>query len=252
MKTLLKPTKLPQFAAAMGVLALVLRTLLYLVATDEKGLLLTNHPLELALGVLSAATLTVIVLTVRQLDGSPEHSDNFSAGKGAAFGNLVAAFGFAVAVTTGQPVLSGYLATAWQVLGWLSPVCLGAAAIARGRGKQPFFVLRLVPCLFLVMHIVHHYRLWSGNPQFQDYGIALLAAMSMMFFAFYTAAFDAGVGRRRMQLTMGLTAVYLLLMELAHTDSFWLYLGGVVWAMTDLCSLTPVPKPEPKEENKEE
>ena len=86
----------------------------------------------------------------------------------------------------------------------------------------------------------------------QDYGFALLGGMALALFAYYTAGFDVGMGRRRMQLFMAMAAVYLLAAELATTGYPWLLLGGIVWAMTDICTLTPKPKPEPEEREEKE
>ena len=71
----------------------------------------------------------------------------------------------------------------------------------------------------------------------QDYVFALLGAMVLMFFGFYTAAMEAGCGSRRMLLGMGLAAIYLCLAEAAHSAYPLLYLAGMIWVMTDLHSL---------------
>ena len=57
-------------------------------------------------------------------------------------------------------------------------------------------------------------------------------------------AFDAGMGRRRMQLATGLMAAYLGYAALSGSGYLILYFGCAVWALTDLCSLTPKPKQE--------
>lgn len=246
MKKFLKPTNLPVITASLGGIALVLRKMLYAFAVDAKGLLPLYHPLEIALGLLSAGALVYILLTVWKLDGSAQYADNFAADRYALAGHIAAAAGIVLTVLTREPMMPGYLGQGWLVLGYLAPVCLVLAGIDRYRGRQPFFLLHLVPCLFLVFHIVNHYQFWSGNPQLQDYVFTLFGSMALMFFGFYNAAFDANSGRRRMQLFMGMAAVYLLLAELAQTRYPWLYLGGILWALTGLCTLTPVPKPEPE------
>ena len=75
------------------------------------------------------------------------------------------------------------------------------------------------------------------TPQMQDYIFSLLGAMTLMFYGFYTAAMEAGCGSRRMMLGMGLAAVYLCSAELARSANPWLYLGGIFWVLTDLCSM---------------
>lgn len=248
MKNLLKSENLPAVTAGLGGIALVLRKLLYIFAVDEKGLLITHHPLETLLTIVSAAALLYIVASVWMLDGSNRYRDNFSADAASALGHVAAAAGIVLTMMTRQPMMANYLGRIWKLLGFVAPVCLLLAGYARLQGKRPFFVLHLLPCIFLVFHIVNHYQHWSGNPQFQDYLFTLFGTMALMFFAFYNAAFDVGSGRRRMQLGMGLVAVYLCMAELAQSLYPWLYLGAIVWILTSLCSLTPVPKTEPKKE----
>ncbi|MBQ2927510.1 MAG: hypothetical protein IJD98_02945 [Oscillospiraceae bacterium] len=239
-----KKRKLPAAAALLGCAAALLRVMLYGLAQEQRGLLVQGHPLTWALIVLSAAALAIIGFGAWKLDGSGEYCHNFGPNPRAFAGHLAAAAGIGITMLTRMPQMYGYLGQLWRLLGWLSPLCLVAAGFARKKGKQPFFLLHLIPCLFLAVHIVNHYQQWCADPQLHNYAFALFGQMALMFFAFYTAAFDANIGQRRMQLFMGLSAVYLLLAELVTTRYFWLLAGGIAWAITDLCSLTPVPKPE--------
>ena len=242
MKKLLSPHTLPAVTAGLGGIALILRRLLYLFATDEKGLLAANHPLSIALWVLTAVTLALIALYVRRLDGSNDYPDNFAPSIPAALGHILAATGMAVTVLFSRPSMGGYLGTAWTVLGYATPVCLLLAGFARMRGRKPFFLLHLIPTMFLVIHIIDHYQLWCGNPQLQDYVFTLFGTMALALFSFYTAGFAVDLGSRRMQLGMGLAAAYLSMAELACSQQPYLYLGGIVWALTGLCHIYPRPR----------
>lgn len=241
---------LPLMTLLLGGAAGLARKFLYAQGVDERGLLVPNHPCTIAVGLLTLAALIYLLLSVRRLDGSDKFEDNFRAGKPAMLGHFAAAAGILLTVLTRDPMMYGYLGDAWMLFGWLSPVCLTLAGISRLKGKKPFFLLHLAPCLFLMLHIINHYQTWSGNPQLQNYVFTLFGTMALMLFAFYNAAFDADTGNRRMQLFTGLAAVYLLMAELPTAQYTWLYLGGILWALTDLCCLTPVPRsePEPKEE----
>ena len=251
MKRLLNPLHLPRVTAGCAVAALGLRTALYLTAVDERGLLKTGHPLSLALLALTVAVAAYVAATVWKMDGSAAYEDNFVAHKGAMLGHFGAAAGIAVTVLTRYPLMEGYLGQLWQYLGYLSPVCLLLAGMDRAKGKPSFFLLHLIPSLFLVFHVVNQYQVWSGDPQLQDYGFALLGGMALALYAYYTAGFEVGMGRRRMQLFMAMASVYLLAAELATSSYPWLYLGGIAWAMTGICTLTPKPKQENEEEEKE-
>lgn len=249
MKNLRKPQNLPRLTVGLGVLGFVLRWTLYAVTVDEKNLLPMGHPLEILLWLVTAAAVGLILTTVWKLDGSDRYADNFQPSVAAAVGHFAAAAGILVTVLLSGAEMSGAIAKVWRVLGFLSVPALILAGANRMQGKQPMFLLHMVACLFLVLHIVNHYQSWSGNPQLQDYVFSLFGSMTLMFFAFYQAAFDAGSGKRRMQLAMGLLAVYLCCVALSGGEYPLLYLGGAVWAATDLCSLTPVPRQDPKAES---
>lgn len=241
--------KLPLATVISAAAALVLRILLYTFALDEKNLLVAHHPLKLALGVLTAGALLLIVVCVWKLGGSDIYADNFSPSVPAFIGHTAAGAGILITVLTYYPATPGYLGAAWNLLGYAAPVCLFLAGYQRMAGKQPFFLLHVVPCLFYAVHVVSHYQLWCSNPQIQDYLYALLATIALTLFGFYHAAFGADAGNRRMLLGTGLAAAFLCITELAATGYTYLYLGGAIWALTSLCHLIPLPKKEdPNEE----
>ncbi len=106
------------------------------------------------------------------------------------------------------------------------------------------FLTHLAVCAFFVVHMLGNYGIWCSNPQLQAYWLDVSASALMALFAFYEAAFDVGLGRRRMQLATGLMAAYLGCAALSGSGYLILYFGCAVWALTDLCSLTPKPKQE--------
>lgn len=234
--------KLPMLALLLGMAGLVLRTALYRTAVDVKGLLMQNHPLELALAALTAAVLVAIVLTVRTRRDERDYEDLYAVNLPAAVGNVAAGAGILVTVLGTMPEMGSYLETAWHYLGLAAPACLLLAGITKALGKKPFFLLHVVACLFFLLHIIIHYQIWSSHPQMQDYIFSLLGVMMLMFFSFYTAALEAGCGSPRMMTGMGLAAIYLCSAELARSSCPWLYLGGIAWVLTDLCSMRKVEK----------
>lgn len=244
------PKHLPFFAFFTGSVAGLLRKALYAFALDHKGLLVPNHPLELVLTAFTLLSLAVIIAAVWRLDGSAAYEDNFAPSARAMTGHILAALGILLTVGLNDAPMSGPLGMVWKLLGPTASVCLVFAGICRKQGKAPFFLLHLAPCLFLVFHIINHYQIWSGNPQLQDDIYTVFATMALMLFAFYTAGFAVGVGRRRMQLGMGLAALFLTMATIYDTRYLFLYTGLACWAGSDLCSLIPVPKP-PEEKNEE-
>lgn len=224
-----------------GLAALALRMALYAAAVDAKGLLIRWHPLEIALTVLTLTVLAILVPGVRKQEIPAGFETHFPASLPGAFGSAAAGTGILLTVLAGSSPSGSYLDAAWQILGLAAPACFLLAGLARVLGKKPFFLLHVVICLFFVLHIVTRYQLWSGNPQLQDYVFSLLGTMTLMFFGFYTAAREAGYGNYPIQLGMGLAAVYFCLGELARSSSPDLYLGGLLWVLTEIYAVT---KPE--------
>ncbi len=244
----MKKTVIPAVPAALGAAAMVLRRLLYVFCVDDTGLLVSGTLLERAVWLLSAAAVGYLLLSIRKLEGSQLYEDNFGPSRRAMAGCFAAAAAMVLAMLGAEPPMPGILGQAWQAAGWLAPVCLVLAGLARNQGKKPFFALHLIPSLFYVLHLVNHYQMWSGNPQLQDYFFAMFSSVAMMFFSYHCAAFAVDAGQRRAQLFAGLAAVYLLAADLGNAMYPWLNLAGLFWAMTDLCSLVPKPKAPSQEE----
>lgn len=241
MKKLFNPTNLPIVAVVLGCGGLLLRRLLYAVAVDVKNLLPLKHPLEIALWVLTAAAVLWIIAAVWKLDGSAKYEDNFQPSLMAAVGHYIAAVGIALTVLLPWS-MAGRLVPVRKVLGILAALGLVVAGNNRKAGKCPLFLTHLAVCAFFVAHMLGNYGIWCSNPQLQDYWLDLSASALTALFAFYEAAFDSGMGKRRMQLGTGLLAGCLGIAAISGSEHIMLYFGCAVWAVTDLCTLTPKPK----------
>ena len=252
MKHFVKPKNLPVLALGLGAAALVLQKAAYILAVDEKGLLILSHPLCIALWLVSLLALGLIGVSVWKLDGSQCYEDNFAADSSAFAGHAAAAIGIGYTVLRYLPAGPGYLGQAWIYLGYLSPVCLLLAGYARMRGKKPFFLLHMIPTLFYVLHLINHYQSWCANPQLPDYIFTLLGTMTLALFGLHQTCFDVDLGNRRILLASGLCAVFFCMAELAVSSYPILYLGSILWAVTGLCAPEPKPNAEPEPEEKEE
>lgn len=241
MKIKLKSTQLPVLVLGISGVCFALRWLLYRVAVDEKNLLVSGHPLEVLLWLLTAATAALTVAAVWKLDGSNRYVDNFRPSVESAAGDFLLAIG--IGITLLMMGKSGTkLEWARTVAGCLAAVSLVPAGISRFQGKRPFFAFHSLVCVFFAIYMVSRYQTWSGNPQLQNDVYELFGCVALTLFSYYQAAFDVGSGRRRMQLAMGLLAVFSCVTALAHTEHWALYLTAAIWAATNLCSLTPVPR----------
>lgn len=236
-----------KFSMAVPVLAAAaygLRRALYSVAVDEKNLLAAGHPLEIALWAVVLAGALLIAGVVWKLDGSNVYEDNFGASAPAALGHFLLAYVIGMMVLLNDFQGTDQIALLQRILAGVSVPGLIWGGIRRLRGKMPFFGIHVALCLFLLLYLISWYQSWSGNPQLQDYMFDLLAAVALILFSYQCAAFEAGVGRRRMQLAMGLLSVLLCGGALVGSENPGIYAAGLFWAATDLCRLAPPPKKE--------
>lgn len=232
------PNRLPVIVADLGLVAFLLRLSLYHFGTDEKGLLVTGHPLETALWLLAAATAIFVVAVLRKETGSRPYKENFPGNTSAAFGCILFAAALAFTAVKG---LYGFtlLERLRSITGILAAVALIAVAVFRIQGRRPVFLLHLLVCIALTLHTVNHYRSWSSCPQLQDAFFPMMGCIGLMLFSYYQTAFDVDSGSRRMQLGTGLLAAFCCFAALPGSDTPALYLAGNIWTLTNLCSLTP-------------
>lgn len=236
MKNLLKPKNLPVLVMDLSVLGSFLRRVLYAVAVDGKNLLALGHPLEIALWLVTAAVVILTLQGVRKQSGSGCYADNFGASVWSAFGSAALAVGIIVTVLEDGIALSG-LEQIRDILGILSGAGMAVVAFCRWKGQKPFFALHAVVSVFFAIHMVTCYRVWSSNPQIQDYVFSLFAWVGLMLFAYQQASFDVDAGKRRTLLGAGLLAAFACFVSLSGTDNWVLHLTGGIWSITNLCRL---------------
>ena len=240
----------PLLTAGLGAAALVVRLALFLLGRDEKGLLIPGHPLDILSWIITDLAAVLAVIAALKLYGSRKYKNNFGPSTTAAVGCFALAGGIAAAVISGWNLLSR-LDLIRSICGLLAIPALFLLGLHRKKGRRPVFLLHGMVCLYLILFAVSHYQLWSSRPQIHDWFFAMAGSLLLTLFAYQQTAFDVSMGSRRMQLATGLLAAYFCLAAMAGGDDIQLYLGGAVWALTNLCRLTPVPRrrPNPITEN---
>lgn len=241
MKSKFNSNCLPLMALALGGTAALLRLGLYTFGVDEKGLLNNGHILSLLVWAVTAISAVFFCLGAWKLGGSEHYEDNFGPSVPASLGCLALAAGIAVTVLTGWETWLR-LELIRNILGLLCIPALLLTALHRMKGKQPFFLLPAVSCLYLTLHTISHYQAWCSRPQIQDFFFPMAGSILLTLFGYYQTAFTVGFGKRRMLLGTGLLGVFVCIAAAAGGEDLWLYLGGAVWMLTNLCHLTPVPK----------
>lgn len=234
MKKTIKPNLLPPLALICGGVGLALHKLLLVAGMDERHLLVPGHPLEIALWVLTAAFLVFAGFAVRTLGGKGDYAANFPQSTAVMGWNVFFAAGILWTVSQ-TPAMEGALGQIWRVLGVLAALGLAWAGYSRRLGKVPCFAAHMVLCAFLTIHLVTHYRTWSGDPQLQNYVFTLLGSVALVFFTYYHTAFDVGFCKRRLLMTAGLAAMYLCTVGMLDTPYTLLYVGAIPWVWSNFC-----------------
>ena len=226
----------PFLILILGVAGAALRWLLYALTADEKNLIPLFHPLEIVLWIVTAAAVILVLAAILPLRNAENDPNRFAPSLPAALGALAAAVGIGLSVLAGGNI-DGKLGLVRMILGLLSAAALLAVAFCRFRGKEPFFGLHAVVCVFFAVHMVSCYRVWSSNPQLMDYLFTLFASIGLMLFAFYHGCLEAGMGKLRLLPATGLLTAYCCIVALSGTDHAFMYLGGGIWVLTNLCQL---------------
>lgn len=237
MNTLLNSKNLPFLTLLLGGVGCGLRRLLYSLTVDGKNLIPAGHPLALALWAVTAVAAIWILVRILPLRYAEQDSDRFRPDAVAALGSLAAAVGIGLTVLLSGENTGGILGLFWKLLGLVSAAAMLAAAVCRFRGQVPFFGFHAIVCVFFAVHMVCCYRGWSGNPQLMDYVFSLFSGIGLMLFAFYHGCLEAGMGNLRLLPASGLMSAYCCMVALSGTDFPLLYLGGVLWTLTNLYSL---------------
>ena len=233
----MKNKTLPSIVLAAGLFGAALRWLLYALTTDAKNLIPLGNPLEILLWVVTAAVAVLICLRIIPLRNAENDPDRFCRNLPAALGSLAAALGIGVTALQGQTNVTGTLSLVWTVLGFSAAAALAVVSYCRFRGREPFFGMHTLACIFFAMHLVISYRGWSSNPQLMDYVFSLFASLGMMLFAFYHSCLEAGMAKLRLLPLAGLLTAYCCLVALSGSSNFLLYLGGALWSLTNLYRL---------------
>lgn len=230
MRPCIKQDHLLPLAAGMGGVLLALRGLLETLTREPNGLLLRGHPLTVVVCLLIPLVSGVLGLGVL---GTKGKNPVCPASPMAAIGCLAAALGGLLTVLPGAAADS--TAIVWKAMGCLAAGGMLVAGWCRWKGKQPPVLCYLAACLFLLSHLVAHYRGWCADPQVMDYLTDLLAVIAMMLFCYYCAALAAGNGSAKMQLWTGLLSVFLGVGAVWNGQCPYLYLGFLAFAATNLC-----------------
>lgn len=238
MKNPFQPRRIPLIALTGGAVGFVLRLWLFTTGIDDRGLLRAEHPANALLFILSALVLAAVVLCLRSLTGIPPYKQLFAPSLPAAAGCFVAAVGILAVDIYELTRHTDNVAIVSCVLGVLAAVSLVLIGFCRLRGAHPNLLLHGCVTVYLMIHLVSQYRIWSSEPQLQEYVFQLLASVFLMLGAYYHTTLDARSGSRRWFVFFNFGALFFCCAAIWSAD--WLfYLTMAVWTATAKCSLKP-------------
>lgn len=226
-----KPNQMKLLLGAAGILGLILRSVLYTSGVDHKGLLISGYWADTAVWLLTAGAAAILLLWCRRL---PEGKKVLPRSVFSAAGSALAAIAFALSPVAQAP--SEAFAVIELVLRFASAASLIYISYRSFQGKSPLFLCHCVVCLYLALRLVCQYRVWSADPQIQNYAFYMGAHIALMVTAYQFAAFDAGYGSFRYLWAAGLVAIFLCIVSTPGSgDPFFLICCGL-WIFTNLNS----------------
>ena len=239
MKNPFQPKQVPALALSTGILGFGLRSWLFASGVDEKGLLLSHHPANALIFILTAATLLALSLCLQPLKGASSYRQLFQRSIPAAVGCIAAAAGILLTDLYELTLQFDSITILSCILGVLAAGSLACLSNCRLRQIRPNPALHGCVTVYLMIHLVFQYRIWSSEPQLQVYAFQLLASVFLMITAYHRTTLDARCGSRRWYVFFRYGALFFSCLALTGTD--WLfYLAMAIWMLTDQCSLQPV------------
>ena len=184
-----------------------------------------------------ALAMALLFFGIRKLGGIKEYEENFPAGAVPAIGTALTAGALCIAVIAEMNGVTGAIESAACVFGFIAVAALLLLAWCRFIGSRPNMLLHTSVCVFLMIYLVSHYRLWSAYPQLQSYAFELMAIVFTMLACYQRAAFDVGMGNRRMYTFFTLAALFFSVSALPGSDNPVFFLGCAVWMFFTPCCL---------------
>ncbi len=228
MKLSLKPKYIPVLALGGGLLGAGLRLWLFATGLDAQGLLRTGHPADVLVFVLTAVVLAGIYLCLPHADGAQPYEQQFPVSLPAAIGCWIAALGILITDFRELTALQDTTTVISFILGLAAVTALAMLGLCRLWGVRPSVLLHGCVTLYLMIHLVSLYRVWSAETQLQSYGFQLLASVFLMLSCYHRTTLDDGSGSRRWLLFFHYGALFFCC--LATVGGSWLfYLTMALW-----------------------
>jgi peptidoglycan/LPS O-acetylase OafA/YrhL len=240
----LKIKRLTEITMGAGLLGHCLRLLLYRIGFDEKNILSSSHPLQIACLALTLLTAVYLAFSLRRPGNTPaKNPPRFLLVR---LGMLAAAV---LSVLHGLELTrkpGDLLDTARTALAFGGAVSMALCALPGTNRKLRAAGLGIIT-VFYALDMLCRYTDWSGNPQLPDYVFQVFACALLALTSYHHLAFDVEMGKRRTLLFCSLMGLFLCLLCAAGPDTRPFYLGGACWAGACMYAPDFSAKNEPEE-----
>lgn len=243
----LSPACLPFFILCSSILGFILRFWLLTAAVDHRGLIVSGHIADIFSWILTAIVLVALLIGTEPLKEASKYRFNFPPFLQGGLGSCLAAFGILITslVEFIQKHPSANLLT--FLLGLLCAAILTFTGFCRLKGIHPSPLFHSIVCIYLTLFLFGRYRMWSSDPQLQDYVFELLAIICLMLASYHRAAFDANFGNRRWYSFFAFAAFYFCMVCLPGCSTPPFFGGCAIWMITNLPSLRTVSRTNGKD-----
>lgn len=239
MKKAIKPAILPYITLGAGAAGAALRFWL-LASAEGAHLLPAGHPARFLTVILSALVLAVLLFGTRPLVQAHKYAFNFPASILGAVGLAAAAIGIGITCIGELAAIEDIFSRITAICGLVATPCLLFIAYCRSKGYHPSLVFHVTVCIYLMVRLVSLYRIWSADPQLEDFMYPLLGVVFCLLSCYHRAAFDANCGNRRWYTFFTLSCLYFCCLALPGCSQFLFYFGIGLWMATNICSLLPL------------
>jgi hypothetical protein len=167
----------------------------------------------------------------------------FPVSKPAAVGCWIAALGILITDYRELSAVQDNITMISFLLGLIAAACLVLLGLFRLRGTRPKLFLHACITAYLMIHVISQYRIWSAEPQLQNYGFQLLASVFLMLSAYHRTTLDADCGNHRWYLFFHCGALFFCCLAIVGGNPLF-YLAMGLWTALSLFAAKPVSFPE--------
>lgn len=234
MKRFLKMEFLPLAVILCAIITYVMRLILW---KTSDGLLPIGSVPDVISWILVALVMALLVFATRKIQGENKYSTNFPPSLPGAIAMIMVAVNFLFNSIGSLVDGTDKLGTIGAIVGLVATAAMVLLAFLRFKGLRPNMLLHTVVCVYLMLYLVSHYRLWSSAPQLQAYAFELLAIVFVMLACYQRAAFDALSGNCKTYTFFTLAALYFCIAALPSCDDPTFFISCTAWMGFTPCRL---------------